>query len=114
VFNQDKGYGLIARDEDEDEDEDGDIFVHFSAIQGRGYRTLEENQRVEFEITQGSRGPTGRFGSGSSDQRTPLTGCREDGAHRGRSSDALTPPATGIVRQAAMHLAIPATHDANR
>jgi CspA family cold shock protein len=46
-FNADRGYGFITRDGD------GDLFVHFFAIQGTGYRTLEENQRVEFEITQG-------------------------------------------------------------
>jgi CspA family cold shock protein len=50
-FNAQKGYGFIARDED------GDVFVHISAIQGSGHRTLEENQRVEFEIAQGRKGP---------------------------------------------------------
>lgn len=50
-FNPDKGYGFISR-------EDGDdVFVHFSAIQGEGYRNLEENQAVEFEVTQGQKGP---------------------------------------------------------
>ena len=50
-FNADKGYGFIAVD--------GcmDVFVHFSAIQSDGYRTLEEGQRVEFDITQSDRGP---------------------------------------------------------
>ena len=49
-FNAEKGFGFIAR-------EDGDdVFVHFSAIQGDGYKTLEEGQRVNFEITQGNRG----------------------------------------------------------
>ncbi len=51
-FNADKGFGFISRDGGGD-----DVFVHFSAIQSRGYRTLEENQRVEFEITQGQKGP---------------------------------------------------------
>jgi CspA family cold shock protein len=51
-FNADKGFGFISQDGGGD-----DVFVHFSAIQSRGYRTLEENQRVEFEITQGQRGP---------------------------------------------------------
>jgi CspA family cold shock protein len=37
--------------------DDADVFVHFSSIAGSGYRNLEENQRVEFEITQGQRGP---------------------------------------------------------
>jgi cold shock protein len=49
-FNPDKGYGFITR-------EDGpDVFVHFSAIQGEGYRNLDENQKVEFDITQGPKG----------------------------------------------------------
>ncbi|HEY8371810.1 MAG TPA: cold-shock protein [Pseudonocardiaceae bacterium] len=50
-FNADKGFGFIARDHDA-----GDIFVHYSEIEGRGFRTLEENQRVEFEVTQGAKG----------------------------------------------------------
>ncbi|OXS62585.1 cold-shock protein [Cohnella sp. CIP 111063] len=50
-FNAEKGYGFISV-------EDGnDVFVHFSAIQGEGFKTLEEGQEVEFEITQGNRGP---------------------------------------------------------
>lgn len=50
-FSSDKGYGFISR-------EDGDdVFVHFSAIEGDGYRNLEENQKVEFEVTQGPKGP---------------------------------------------------------
>jgi cold shock protein len=50
-FNPDKGYGFIAQ-------ENGpDVFVHFSAIQGEGYRNLEENQAVEFEVTEGQKGP---------------------------------------------------------
>ncbi len=49
-FNNSKGYGFIQQD-------DGtDIFVHFSAIQGEGYKTLEEGQPVEFEITEGPKG----------------------------------------------------------
>jgi len=49
-FNNSKGYGFIQQ-------EDGtDIFVHFSAIAGEGYKTLEEGQPVEFEITQGPKG----------------------------------------------------------
>jgi CspA family cold shock protein len=50
-FNADKGYGFIAVDGGRD------VFVHFSAIQMDGYRSLEEGQRVEFEVTQGDRGP---------------------------------------------------------
>ncbi len=49
-FNGSKGYGFLAR-------EDGaDVFVHFSAIQGAGFRTLEEGQKVEFTIEQGPKG----------------------------------------------------------
>jgi cold shock protein len=51
-FNAEKGFGFIAQDNGE-----ADVFVHYSAIQSEGYRTLEENQRVEFEITQGPKGP---------------------------------------------------------
>ena len=50
-FNGTKGYGFIAREGGDD------VFVHFSAIQTSGYRSLEENQRVEFEIAQGQKGP---------------------------------------------------------
>ena len=50
-FNPDKGYGFIAQDEGPD------VFVHFSAIEGSGFKTLEENDKVEFEITQGDKGP---------------------------------------------------------
>ena len=49
-FNAEKGFGFISR-------EDGDdVFVHFSAIQGTGYKTLEEGQRVEFDIGPGRKG----------------------------------------------------------
>ena len=50
-FNVDKGYGFIAVDGGRD------VFVHFSAIQMDGYRSLEEGQRVEFDIEQSDRGP---------------------------------------------------------
>ena len=50
-FNSEKGFGFI-------EVEGGDdVFVHFSAIQGDGFKTLEEGQEVEFEIVEGNRGP---------------------------------------------------------
>jgi CspA family cold shock protein len=51
-FNADKGYGFIAPD-----DGSGDVFVHFSAIEANGYRALEENQKVEYSVTQGPKGP---------------------------------------------------------
>jgi CspA family cold shock protein len=51
-FNGEKGYGFISTD-----DNGPDVFVHYSAIEGQGYRTLEENQRVEFEASQGQKGP---------------------------------------------------------
>jgi CspA family cold shock protein len=50
-FNAEKGYGFIQVDGGDD------VFVHFSAIQGEGFKTLDEGQEVEFEITQGNRGP---------------------------------------------------------
>lgn len=51
-FNAEKGFGFIAVDGG-----GPDIFVHFSAIEGDGYRTLDENQRVSFESSQGPKGP---------------------------------------------------------
>ena len=49
-FNSEKGYGFIER-----EDGEGDIFVHYSEIQGSGFRTLEENQQVTFEVGSGTK-----------------------------------------------------------
>ena len=51
-FNSEKGYGFITPDGG-----GNDVFAHFSAIATSGYRSLDENQRVEFEITQGPKGP---------------------------------------------------------
>jgi cold shock protein len=51
-FNADKGFGFIAP-----EDGGEDLFVHFSAIQSQGYKSLDEGQRVSFEVGQGQKGP---------------------------------------------------------
>ena len=50
-FNAEKGYGFISPESGED------VFVHFSAIQASGYRSLDEGQAVEFDVTQGPKGP---------------------------------------------------------
>jgi|TARA_B100000315_G_C14225396_1_gene428420 CspA family cold shock protein len=50
-FNSNKGYGFITRDQG------GDVFVHFSALQGDGYRSLENDQKVEFTVADGEKGP---------------------------------------------------------
>ncbi len=50
-FSAEKGFGFI------ESNEGGDVFVHFSAIQGDGFRTLEEGQEVTFDVVQGDRGP---------------------------------------------------------
>jgi cold shock protein len=51
-FNAEKGFGFIEREEGGD-----DVFVHFSAVQGEGYKSLDEGQNVQFDIEQGQRGP---------------------------------------------------------
>ena len=50
-FNEAKGYGFIERDGG------GDVFIHYSEIEGSGFKTLHEGQAVEFEITEGAKGP---------------------------------------------------------
>ena len=51
-FNADKGFGFIAPDEGGE-----DLFVHFSEIQGSGYKSLDDNQKVSYEVGQGKKGP---------------------------------------------------------
>ena len=56
-FNGEKGFGFIAQ-----ADGGADVFVHFSEIEGTGYKSLDENQRVEFEVAQGPKGPQATHG----------------------------------------------------
>lgn len=51
-FNAEKGFGFIAQENGGD-----DVFVHYSAIQSSGYKSLDENQKVEFDVTQSPKGP---------------------------------------------------------
>ncbi|HLA05201.1 MAG TPA: cold-shock protein [Syntrophales bacterium] len=51
-FNEKKGFGFI------ESDEGGDVFVHYSAIQGAGFRTLYEGQRISFDVEKGNKGPS--------------------------------------------------------
>src|SRR5260370_4083448 len=90
-FNGEKGYGFIAV-------EGGpDVFAHFSAITGGGYRSLEEGQRVEFDITQGQNGPraeNGRvIGGRTGSDRLPGRRGRPAGPAKSRTRRRPTPPA---------------------
>jgi CspA family cold shock protein len=86
-FNAEKGFGFIAPEEGPD------VFVHYSEIDGGGFRSLEENQKVEFEITQGAKGPQaskvrrqGLSGSQASSQSSVVVAAAADSAS-GRSCD---------------------------
>ena len=94
-FNGDKGYGFIAV-------EGGpDVFVHFSAITGSGYRSLDEGQKVEFDITQGREGTPGgkRQGHRLTQRRGPLTTRTQGGPEiRARFLPTRHGPATPVRR----------------
>jgi cold shock protein len=68
-FNGDKGYGFIAVDGGQD------VFVHFSAITGGGYRSLQEGQKVEFDITQGQKGHRRTTSRSSAETSAPEPSC---------------------------------------
>ena len=87
-FNGDKGYGFIAV-------EGGpDVFVHFSAITGGGFRSLEEGQKVEFDITQGQKGPQA--------ENVRVTGLRTGGAGAGAKADCPSRRANGARGQGSL------------
>src|ERR1700733_8969655 len=89
-FNAEKGYGFISRT-------DGpDVFVHYSEIDGNGFRSLEENQHVEFEVTQGPKGPQAT--------RVHAPAC----APAGQACQGLT------ARRGARHLLVPGPRHARR
>ena len=80
-FNNAKGYGFIERDGG------SDVFVHFSAVQGNGFRTLEEGQAVEFEIVDGPKGP--QAGNVTKAELSPESG--PEAAARPLRSPVVTP-----------------------
>jgi len=65
-FNAEKGYGFITPD-----DGGRDLFVHYTGIEGTGYRTLSEGQKVEYEATQGQKGPRRRLASSQASRSSP-------------------------------------------
>ena len=77
-FSSEKGFGFITPD-----DGSADVFVHFSAIQGEGYRNLDENQKVEYEVTQGQKGRSqtncGRFNSPGRRRSDPISARLDSG-----------------------------------
>src|SRR3954465_12466151 len=90
-FNAEKGFGFIAQ-----EDGGDDVFVHYSAIQSQGYKSLDENQKVEFDVTQGPKGPQAEnvrpLGGGSSPSHgAPPPGGRGLVPRRGRGPEARPP-----------------------
>ena len=84
-FNAEKGYGFIAQ-----ADGGPDVFVHYSAIQSDGYRSLEENQAVEFDVIQGPKGPQ----ADNVRIACPRTGMKGPAARRGPSLRSATGPPT--------------------
>ena len=80
-FNAEKGFGFIAQ-----EDGGDDVFVHYSAIQSQGYKSLDENQKVEFDVTQGPKGPQ------AENVRAALSGRTRSDFSRGPA-----PPGRGLV-----------------
>ena len=76
-FNAQKGYGFIERDGDDD------VFVHYSAIQQEGYKTLEQGEEVEFDVIEGDRGPQAanvvRLGGGVPPGPGPLRRREDEG-----------------------------------
>ena len=85
-FNADKGYGFIAPD-----DGTADVFVHHSAINADGYRSLQDNQRVEFTVTQGARA------------RRPRTSARSDTPAQRPNAAAAGGNRPGPAERAARH-----------